>query len=69
MNFRQAEPAGVVDPTNAIEVWEGSRQVATIYAQARGLHVVCEPGYEPDEHGMVIDVHKPGGVIVGLRRS
>jgi hypothetical protein len=69
MTFRQAEPAGLTDPTNTIELWEGERRVATLYAMSAGIHLECAPGYEPDAHCMVIEVQRPFGVIVGLRRA
>jgi len=68
MTFRPPAAAGPTDPTNTIELWDGERHAATIRATRTGLHLECGPGYEPDAHGMVIEVHRPFGVIVGLRR-
>lgn len=69
MTFRAPAAAGMLDRTNTVELWDGDRHAATIHAQASGVHLICEPGYEPDQHGMVIEIGRSAGVSVGLRRS
>lgn len=69
MQFRHAIAVGIIDPTNTIELWDGERLAATIHATRAGIHIECERGYEPDAHGLAVEIQRPYGVMVGLRRE
>lgn len=45
MTFRPLNP--MQGPRSAIELWDGIHMAATIYATAAGIHIRCEPGWEP----------------------
>jgi hypothetical protein len=59
----------LIDPTNTIELWDRDTLVAVIHANRSGVHLECAAGWEPDPHGLAVDVQRPFGVLVGLRRS
>jgi hypothetical protein len=59
--------ASTIQGRTAIEVWDAERHVATIYGQRGGLHLVCEPGFEPVD--LAIEPQQPYGVQIGLHRQ
>ena len=70
MQFRTAQPIGIIDGTNTIELWDEGRLAATVHALRSGLQVECAPGYELDYPSMEIQAQPPPqGVTVGLRRA
>jgi len=70
MTFRQpTEASGMADRENTVELWDGEQLAATIHTNRAGIHLECAPGWEPDSHGMAIEVQRPFGVVVGLRHS
>ncbi len=60
------KPAQPVDGTSAVELWDGNRKAATIYAQRAGVHIICEPGYEPGQ--LAVEVQRPTGVLITITR-
>lgn len=61
------KPAAPIDGTSAVELWDGDRHAATIYAQRAGLHIVCEPGYETGP--LAVEVQQPTGLQVTITRA
>ena len=55
--------SGTIDGRSAIELWDGDRHAATIYAQRAGLHIVCEDGYTP---ALATEPQKPLGVLIAI---
>ena len=60
MQFRPGPPLATANGRSAIELWDGAHQVATIYAQASGLHIVFDTGYEPEIPEIRIDGSRIG---------
>ena len=53
----------------AIELLDDDgRQVATIYANLAGLHIVCASQYELDGTGLAVEVQQPTGLHVTFTR-
>ncbi len=67
MHFRP-RPDATTGGRSAIDLHaDDGRHVATIYAQPHGLHVICEPGYEPAD--LAVEAQQPAGVYIGLLGS
>jgi hypothetical protein len=69
MRFRAATSLGIIDASNTVELWDGPRLAATVHATLSGIHIECERGYEPDAHGLAVQVQRPYGVTVALCRD
>jgi hypothetical protein len=69
MQFRAATPAGIIDASNTVELWDGERLAAVIHASRSGIHIVCETGYAPAAGGLAIEAQRPYGIQIGLTRD
>jgi hypothetical protein len=66
MNFRP--PAAATTPgRTAIELWDGDRQAATIYAGRGGIRIEFERGYEAG--CLEIDIGQGKGVLVPIKAA
>ena len=61
MTFRPRE-AAMMDGRSAVELWDGERHAATIYAGRAGIRIEFEPGYEAGE--LEVGVRQGSGVLV-----
>lgn len=65
MNFA---PSKTIAGRSAINLVDpDGHLVATIYAQREGVHIVCQPGYAPED--LAVEVQQPTGVFVAIRPS
>jgi hypothetical protein len=66
MTFKPPSKATTPGRT-AIELWDGERQAATIYAGRAGLMVEFEPGYGAGN--IEIDVRPGSGVLLPIKAA
>ena len=62
MEFRPSP----IEGSSAVEIWDGPRRAATLYAQTSGLHLICEEGYAPDALELEL---QQSGLQIGIRRE
>jgi len=65
MHFRP-ETTNTIEGRTAIELWDGDRRAATVYAQRAGLHIVFDPPYGVAPRSIAIEVQEPTGIQIGI---